>query len=86
MHVVARRYDAGTATRSRWSTPRRCECGEWVQEWIRAQRRFQGKVKVAIFVFIFVHKAMLTVGPFGRAPRPTNVRPDETDALPSAFS
>jgi hypothetical protein len=36
--------------------------------------------------FYFRADTMLPIGPFGRALRPINVRPDETKALSSTFS
>jgi hypothetical protein len=37
------------------------------------------------FIFISMQMAVLPVRPFSRTSKPTNVRWDETDALPTAF-
>jgi hypothetical protein len=44
------------------------------------------KVRAAIFYFYICADAVLPIGTFGQASRPTNVRPDETEALSSTFS
>jgi hypothetical protein len=83
--VVLRHGGAGAATRLQWSTPRRRGCGEWVGEWMQAQRWFERKARAVIF-FYFCADGNVTFWAVRRASRPTNARPNEMDALPTAFS
>jgi hypothetical protein len=49
------------------------------------QRRFEKKVRAAIFIFISMRMAVFACGVV-RAWRPTIARPKETDTLPKALS
>jgi hypothetical protein len=58
--------------------------GEWVREWMQAQRRFERKVKAVTFYFHFRADDSVTCWAI-RPSRPTNARPDKTDVLPTTF-
>ena len=85
---AARRCIAAAAVRAAWQRGRGGTDrghGEFVREWMGKPLRFEKKVRAAIFYFYFRADGSVVCWVV-RASRPTNMRSDETDALPTTLS